>query len=133
MEEQVVEGSTETLIHGLTYVENATAEYVKDRSSVTYFPSGGNTYSPTEGRLLRFHLTTNGDDFLDPGSVRLAFTLVNHDATNPLRLLSNNPLVVCQRLRILARGSVVEDLPYLHRNIELLSILLPPQRRKHSR
>ena len=80
--------------------------------------------------MLRFELVTNGDDFLDPGSVRLAFTLVNNDATKPLKLLSNNPLVVCQRLRVLARGTVAEDIPYLHRNIELLSILTPPQRRK---
>jgi len=114
MEAQQVEGSTETLIHGLSYAENATAEYVKDRSSVTYFPTGGNSYSPTGVRLLRFELTTNADDFLDPGSVRLAFTLVNNDATNPLRLLSNNPLVVCSRLRVLCRGSAVEDIPYLH-------------------
>ena len=128
----MVEGSTEKLIHGLSYVETATAEYVKDRSSVTFvcFPTGGNTYSPSGVRLLRFEMVTNGDEFMDPGSVRLAFTLVNVDSTKTLRLLSNNPLVVCQRLRILARGSVVEDIPYLHRNIELPSILLPPQRRK---
>ena len=126
----MVEGSTEKLIHGLTYIENATAEYIKDGSSVTYFPQGGNTYSPSGVRLLRFNLTSNGDDFLDPGSVRLAFTLVNNDAAKPLKLLSNNPLTVCQRLRVMANGSVVEDIPYLHRNIELLSILTPPQRRK---
>jgi hypothetical protein len=130
MDPQVVEGSTEKLIHGLTYVDDATAEYIKDRSSVTFSPTGGNSYSPSGARLLRFELRTNGDEFLDPGSVRLAFTLVNNDATKPLRLLSTNPLVVCQRLRVLARGSVVEDIPYLHRNIELRSILLPPQRRK---
>ena len=94
MELQLIEGSQEKLIHGLTYVPNAQASYLKDRASVTYFPTGGNTDSPTGVRLLRFELTASGDDFLDPGSVRLAFTIVNEDATAGafLRLLSNNPL-----------------------------------------
>ena len=132
MQEQLVDGSTERLVHGLAYAEKATAAYVKDRSSVTYFPVGGNSYSPTGVRLLRFELVTNADDFLDPGSLRLGFTLVNNDATDPLRLLSNNPIVIFQRMRILARGQLIEDINYLHRTVELFSILLPPQRRKCS-
>ena len=132
MELQVLEGSQEKLIHGLSYVAGAQASYLKDRSSVTYFPTGGNSYSPSGVRLLRFELTSSGDDFLDPGSVRLAFSLINENtnAGSTLRLLSDNPLCIFQRMRILARGSLVEDISYLHRTVELLSILTPPERRK---
>ena len=129
MEDQLYQGSTETLIHGLAYSGKATAAYVKDRTSATYFPTGGNAYSPSGVRLLRFELVTNADDFLDPASLRLGFTLVNNDADSPLRLLSNDPLVVFQRLRVLARGQLIEDINYLHRTVEMFSILLPPQRR----
>jgi hypothetical protein len=129
---QVVEGSRETLIHGLSFVQPAEATYLKDRTAATFFAVGGNSYSPSGVRLLRFQLTSSGDDFLDPGSVRLAFTLVNEAtaATATLRLLSDNPLCVFQRMRILARGSWVEDISYLHRTVELFSILTPPERRK---
>ena len=107
MELQVLEGSQEKLIHGLSYVGNAQASYLKDRSSMTYFPNTGNSFSPSGVRLVRFELTSSGDDFLDPGSVRFAFSLINDSPDSTLRLLSNNPLCIFQRMRILARGSVV--------------------------
>ena len=115
---------------GLAYAGEATAAYVKDRTSATYFPTGGNSYSPTGVRLLMFELVTTPDDFLDPSSLRLAVTLINNDADSPLRLLSNHPLVVVQRLRVLARGQLIEDINYPHRTVEMFSILLPPQWRK---
>jgi hypothetical protein len=132
MDLQTLEGSREKLIHGLSFVEEAEASYLKDRVAATFFSTTGNTFSPSGVRLLRFTLTSSADDFLDCGSVRLAFTLVNEStaANAALRLLSDNPLCVFQRMRILARGSLVEDLSYLHRTVELLSILTPPERRK---
>ena len=71
--------------------------------------------------MLRFELTTGGDAFVDPATVRLAFTLKNL-GDKDLRLLSNSPLCHFQRLRILAKGQLVEDISYLHRLEEMFDI-----------
>jgi hypothetical protein len=130
MEQQNLAASTEVLVQGLSYAKKPTAQYVTGRTSHTYFPSGGNQYSINGVRVLRLDLQTAGDDFLDPATVRLAFKLINKNATNPLALLSNSPLCIFQRMRVLCRGTLVEDVNYLHRIVQMFHILLPEQRRK---
>ena len=120
----------ETLVPGLAYAKEPTASYISAKTSHTFFTVGGNTCSPTGVRVLRFEMQTNGDDFLVPASLRLAFKLINQDAAKSLSLLSNNPLCVFQRLRVLCRGTLVEDINYLHRTVDMFNILLPEQRRR---
>ena len=79
--------------------------------------------------MLRFGLTSGGYDFVDPATIRLAFTIRN-DGNAPMKLLSNSPLCLFQRLRVVMKGTVVEDISYLHRIEEMFDKLLPPQRRK---
>ena len=129
MEEQLYPGSTATLVAGLAYADVRTAKYLKDRSTVSYFTTG-NSFGPNGVRVLRFEMVSQGDDFLDPGSVRVAFTLHNNDPDNPFKLLSMDPLTIFTRLRVLVKGQLIEDINYLHRTTEMFSILLPPQRRK---
>jgi hypothetical protein len=93
MENQLYPGSTEKLVAGLSYAEVQTAKYLKDRSTVSYFTTG-NSFGPNGVRVIRWEMVSQGDDFLDPGSVHVAFTLYNNDTTHPLRLLSMNPLVL---------------------------------------
>ena len=83
MEEQQYPGSTEQIVAGLSYSDVRTAKYLKDRSTVSFFTTG-NSFGPSGVRVIRFEMVSQGDDFLDPGSVRIAFTLHNNDATHPL-------------------------------------------------
>ena len=48
------------------------ASYVTDRRTVSYFTAGSNNYTSNG---VRINLT--GDGWLDPGSIRLHYTLVN--------------------------------------------------------
>ena len=45
-------------------------------------------------------------------------------------MLANSPLCLLQRLRVLMKGTLVEDINYLHRVENMFDFLLPPQRRK---
>jgi len=130
MENQVLSHTTDELIPGLTYTLGKTAQFVRSRQATTFWPSGGNQYSVSGVRCLRFEIQSGGDMFLDPSTLRLAFKLKNNDAANPLRLLSNSPLCLFQRLRVLMKGTLVEDINYLHRMETMFDVLLPPQRRK---
>ena len=126
MDQQLYPGSSQLLLHGLSYVEAAHAEYVKDRSGVTYFPTGGSSFGPNGVRVLRFEIVSQADDFLDAGSLRVAFTLHNNDPAHPLTLLSMDPLTIFTRLRVLVKGQLIEDINYLNRTTEMVSLLLPP-------
>ena len=85
---------------------------MRARHSTTFFPSGGNSYSSTGVRVLRFELQSGGDMFLDPATVRLSFTLKNNDAdaAKLLKPLSNSPLCFFQRMRVLMKGTLVDDI-----------------------
>ena len=135
MENQILSHASEQLIPGLSYTLGPTAQFVRSRQATTFFPSGGNQYSITGVRVLRFELQSGGDMFLDPATIRLAFTLRNLETTaiRPLKPLDNSPLCLFQRLRVLMKGTLVEDINYLHRTENMFDILLPPQRRKCAR
>ena len=123
--------SHEKLIPGLSYVfDGATATYVQSRESSTFFPSSGKQYSVSGVRVLTFDLTKGAEGIVDPATVMLCFTLQNLSADAHLRLLSNSPLCLFHRLRVLAKGKLVEDIGYLHRLEEMFDILLPLNRRK---
>ena len=131
MEHQILASARERLIPGLEYSPGAlTAQYVQKREATTFCPSGANQYSVNGVRVLRFELTTGGDAFVDPSTVRLAFTLKNLSAVRHLQLLSDSPLCSFQRLPVLAKGQLFEDISYLHRLEQMFDILLPLQRRK---
>jgi len=99
MENQVLSHASEQLIPGLSYTLGPTAQFVRSRQSTTFFNSGGNSFSVSGVRVLRFEIQSGGDMFLDPSTLRLAFTLKN-EGTQGLKLLSNSPLCVFQRLRV---------------------------------
>ena len=52
------------------------ASYVTDRRTVSYFTPGSNIYQSGSGtKIVRINVTSDG--WLDPGSVRLHYTLIN--------------------------------------------------------
>jgi len=99
------------------------ASYVTDRRTVSYFTAGSNIYTSNGGtKVIRINLT--GDGWLDPGSIRLHYTLVNTDstATNYLRTIGG-PWSFFRRVRCLIGGALVDDVDYYNRVHEMMHIL----------
>ena len=63
------------LIDSLSFKLRAGASYVTDRRSVTFFPIGGNQYTSNGVRVIKISL--NGDQWLDPSTVKLFYTIQN--------------------------------------------------------
>ena len=75
------------LIEGLSFKLAPGASYVTNRRSVSFFPSGSDSYSPPSGvKVLKLKL--NGSDWLDPSTVKVMFTLNNTSASGNMTLLS---------------------------------------------
>ena len=70
----------DALIGSLSYKLKPRASYVTNRRSVSYFASGGNTYSPNGVKVMKLNPT--GDQRLDPSTFRVAFQLNNHNGNN---------------------------------------------------
>lgn len=116
------------LVEGLSFKLRPGASYVTDRKSVTYFPQGGNTYSPRGVRVIKIMLT--GDQWLDPSTVKLSYMLKNKGTGN-LR-----PFVVgghgfFRRFRAIIGGQVVEDCDHWNRVTEMFHMFMDPNRRSN--
>ena len=70
----------DALIGGLSYKLKPGASYVTNRRSVSYFASGGNTYSPNGVKVMKIKIT--GDQWPDPSTFRVGFQLNNHSGNN---------------------------------------------------
>ena len=120
----------DALIGGLSYKLKPGASYVTNRRSVSYFASGGNSYSPAGVKVMKFNLT--GDQWLDPSTFRVAFQLNNHNGQTsgavqvPIMLqpLSWNPAVFFRRARLICGGQVIEDIDDFNRLSLMLTDLL---------
>jgi hypothetical protein len=107
------------LVDGLSFKLGEGASYINERKMVTYHPSGSNIYRSESGtKLIRIDIT--GDQWLDPNSVRVQFTLRNNDA-DVLKLLRplGSPWGFFRRLRVLCGGQVVEDIDNYNRCHEM--------------
>jgi hypothetical protein len=130
MVEAIANGIEDKLIDGLSFKMQPGASYVVDRRSVTYHPQGSNIYTPGAGtKLIRILLT--GDNWLDPSTLRIMFTL-NNDETGDkeLRVLSG-PWSFFRRMRILAAGQLVEDIDNYNRIHEMMQILVAKESRQN--
>ena len=74
------------LIDSISFKLQPGASYVTDRRSVTFHPQGSNVYKPVQGTKV-IKVTMTGDQWLDPSTVQLQYTLVNENSTHPLYLL----------------------------------------------
>ena len=123
MVEAIANGIEDKLIDGLSFKLNPGASYVTDRRSVTYHPQGSNIYKPGSGtQLIRILLA--GDNWLDPSTLRIMFTVNNEGTVNEeLRVLSG-PWSFFRRMRILCAGQLVEDIDQYNRIHEIMSVLV---------
>ena len=100
------------------------ASYVTDRRTMSYFTAGSNIDTSNGGtHVIRVKLT--GDGWLDPGSTRLHYTLVNTDtnATSTLRTIGGPWRFFFRRVRCLVGGALVDDVDYYNRVHEMMHIL----------
>ena len=127
MVEAMANGIEDKLIDGLSFKLNPGASYVTDRRSVTYHPQGSNIYKPIAGtKLIRILLT--GDNWLDPSTLRIMFTLNNDETAKNLRPLSG-PWSFFRRMRILAAGQLVEDIDQYNRIHEMMQFFVAKESR----
>ena len=73
--EQHAQSVEDNLIEGLSFKLRPTASYVTDRRSVTFWPSGGNSYSPSSVTVVK--IMVSDDQWLDPCTACLFFSLHN--------------------------------------------------------
>ena len=117
------------LIEGLSFKLSPGASYVTNRRSVSYFPSGSDTYSPSSGvKVIKLKL--NGSDWLDPSTVKLMYTLNNKDTTNDLTIL-DGPHSFFRRMRIIIGGQICEDIDDYNRVHQLMTVLTSSEVRKN--
>ena len=127
--EHHAESIDDALIGGLSYKPKPGASYVTNRRSVSYFASGGNSYSPNGVKVMKFNLA--GDQWLDPNTFRVAFQLNNNNGNNGdgfaivVQPLSWNPAVFFRRARLICGGQVVEDIDDFNRPSLMFTDLMP--------
>ena len=105
------------LIDGLSFKLRPGASYITNRRSVSYFPQGGNQYSPNGVKVIRIMLT--GDQWVDPSTIRVMFNLVNDGTANQLLYPVSGPWCFFRRLRVLCGGQLLEDIDYYNRVHEM--------------
>ena len=107
------------------------ASYITNRRSVTYYPHGGNQYSPTGVKVIKLMLT--GSDWLDPSTLRMMFDLRNTNATEANILYTiSGPRSFFRLLRILCGGQLVEEIDYYNHVHEMFHVLQPREVRENS-
>ena len=85
MVEAMANSVEDYLIDGLSFKLSKGASYVTSRTQSTFWPSGSNIYS-TSGGTKVVKIVLNGDQWLDPSTVRIMYDLKNNDARENRRL-----------------------------------------------
>jgi hypothetical protein len=131
MVEAIANGVEDKLIDGLSFKLNPGASYVTDRRSVTYHPQGSNIYMPGQGtKLIRILLT--GDNWMDPSTFRVMFTLNNLETDGGKRLRPlGGPWSFFRRMRVLAAGQLVEDVMDYNRIHEMIHMMIAKESREN--
>jgi hypothetical protein len=122
-----IQATEDSLIDTLSFKLPNTANFINDRRSGTFFPSGSNEYGPRGVKIMKFLLS--GTDWLDPSTIRVQYRLNNKDTAKNLHPLSPLPSIFFQSLRILCGGIVVEDIDFYNRVYNMVHTLLPFERR----
>ena len=127
--EHHVQAVEDHLIEGLNFKMRPGSSYVTERRNTTFFPSGGNSYSTSGVRVIRFNLTGT-DSWLDPTTVKIAMDVVNDGAG------ANNVLIPLtgahgffSRARVYAGGALLEDIFDFGRFSQMFSLLQPHRKR----
>lgn len=116
-------------IKELQYTLEPSAKELVSRRSVRYHPQGSNIYRSRNGTKV-IKIVLSGHELLDPTSVRLNFALKNESAT--LRLLNQGGVwTFFRRLKVSAKGQVLEDIDFYGKVHQLLHNMLPKDVKKN--
>ncbi len=122
------EAVDDILIDNLNFKLKNSSKYVVDRRSVSYFPSGSDTYSTSSGsKVIKFVLT--GDQWLVPSTVRIQLQINNTAAAGLYLRPVSGVWSFFRRVRVLCQGQIVEDIDNFNRIQEMFSIFTS----KHNR
>jgi len=124
-----IQSVEDALIDSLSFKLPNSANFINERRSVTYFPTGGANFTPQGVKLIKFMIA--GTNWLDPSTVRVQSRLRNTAPAGPANLqpISSLPALFFRRLRIIAGGQVIEDIDYYNRVYHMIHNLLPAERR----
>ena len=128
--ESHAQATEDYLIEGLSFKLAPGASYVTNRRSVTFYPQGGNSYAPNGVKVIRLALT--GDGLLDPSTIRVMFDLTNL-STEFYRTLKtiSGPWSFFRRMRLMAGGTMIEDIDNYARTHEMFHKFVSPAERKN--
>jgi len=108
------------LIEGLSFKLTPGASYVTNRRSVSFYPSGSDSYSSASGVKV-IKIKVNGTDWLDPSTVKVMFT-INNTGSATMNFLSGVHSFF-RRLRVVCNGQIVEDIDDYNRVCEMFNVL----------
>ena len=126
---QVLKDTTnQTLIRPLDYNIDATADYIVERRSSTFYPSGSNVYNATSGTKLIKIVISGDNQYLDPSTLRVQYELVNKTTEEgydkKLRTIGS-PSSFFRRGRLLCGNIVISDVDDYNRTDEMLRMFRP--------
>ena len=132
MDLAIAAGQNDSLISQLSFQLPAVATYARERRLVQVMPQGANSFSPQGNQVMTFNLTSNGEGWLDPSSLRLHFRVVNTAAAGADAaandLLGLLPAGGCHcffsQLRILIGGTEVDRIETYSMCHELFRVAL---------
>ena len=78
MVEAIANGIEDLLIDSLSFKLPSAARHITDRKSVTFYTSGSNDYSTAGTHVIK--IAVNGENWMDPSTLRIAFDVLNTDA-----------------------------------------------------
>ena len=126
--EAISNSTDDMLINDLSFKLPPSANYIVDRSSSTWHPAGSNVYKSTATKLIKIQLTGSG--FLDLSTVKVIYDLYNDASgsagSNQIRALGS-PATFISRMRILAGGTILEDVSEYGRVHTLMKMLKPAE------
>ena len=126
--EAISNSTDDMLINDLSFKLPPSANYIVDRSSSTWHPAGSNIYRSTATKLIKIQLTGSG--FLDLSTVKVIYDLYNDASgaagSNQIRALGS-PATFISRVRILAGGTILEDVSEYGRVHTLMKMLKPAE------
>ena len=128
MEEAITAGTSPGLLSGYSYDLGEVTPYIQQRDSMTFAPQTGGPFNATN-QFIRFVIADGSSmTLMDLSSVRLAFTLKNTDAAKKITL-RGDPSALFSRARLFVKGTLVEDIMYYGRSVNLLNLLASKNKR----
>jgi hypothetical protein len=129
--ESILASTEDHLLSNLSFkIPQNGASYVQSKDQSTFFPQGGNVYSPTTGqRILRFALASDG--YMDLSSLAFSFDLTNTWADEMSPLIPGTHSLF-SRVRVLISGTEVENIEYYNVASEMFNRLLPYEKKANT-